>query len=46
MIDEDHASGVFFNIMGYETTKYKLNGDKGQSTEERIQEQFEEDRKA
>jgi len=22
--DEDHAVAVFFNIMGYETTKYKL----------------------
>lgn len=25
MEDEDHAAGVWFNIMGYETTKYKLN---------------------
>ena len=23
MEDEDHAAGTFFNIMGYETTKYK-----------------------
>jgi hypothetical protein len=23
--DEDHATGVLFNIMGYETVKYKLN---------------------
>jgi len=23
--DEDHAVAVFFNIMGYETTKYKLD---------------------
>lgn len=46
MLDEDHASGVFFNIMGYETTKHKLNGNKGQSTEEQLQIEFKEDRKA
>lgn len=29
MVDEDHASGVFFNITAYETTKYKIdNGEK------------------
>jgi hypothetical protein len=27
MRDEDHAAGVYFNIMGYETTKFKLNGE-------------------
>jgi len=46
MLDEDHASGVFFNIMGYETTKHKLNGNKGQSKKEQLQIEFKEDRKA
>jgi hypothetical protein len=22
--DEDHASAIFFNLLGYETTKYKI----------------------
>ena len=26
--DEDHAAGVLFNIMGYETVKYKLYNNK------------------
>lgn len=24
-VDEDHAAAVWFNIMGYESTKYKIN---------------------
>jgi hypothetical protein len=25
--DEDHMTGVLFNIMGYETTKYKIDNE-------------------
>ena len=33
MVDEDHASGVWFNIMGYETIKYKLENRKFKNIE-------------
>jgi len=30
--DEDHAVAVFFNIMAYETTIYKLSKEDGRDT--------------